>query len=140
MHPFIHSFNPAISPPWQTKTDYELFGLMAKKFGEYADTHLGKRKDVVATPLQHDTPDVMATPKGKVTDLPLVPGVTMPKLAVVERDYPNIFEQWRALGPLTEKLGLTTKGINYRAEPELKKLAAVNGTVPKRPVRRGGTP
>ncbi|MGB3415024.1 MAG: molybdopterin-dependent oxidoreductase, partial [Microbacteriaceae bacterium] len=31
MHPFIHSFNPAIPPPWQTKTDYELFGLMAQR-------------------------------------------------------------------------------------------------------------
>jgi nitrate reductase alpha subunit len=23
MHPFVHSFNPAISPPWQSKTDWE---------------------------------------------------------------------------------------------------------------------
>ena len=23
MHPFVNSFNPAISPPWQTRTDFE---------------------------------------------------------------------------------------------------------------------
>ncbi|MFC5338998.1 nitrate reductase subunit alpha [Leucobacter denitrificans] len=133
MHPFIHSFNPAIAPPWQTKTDYELFGLMAKRFSELSEKHLGVRKDIVATPLTHDTADVMATPKGRVEDMPLVPGVTMPKLTVVERDYPNLFEKWRTLGPLAEKLGLTTKGINYRVEPELKKLAELNGTVPSGP-------
>ena len=25
MHPFVHSFNPAISPPWQTRTDWDAF-------------------------------------------------------------------------------------------------------------------
>ena len=25
MHPFIHAFNPAIAPPWQTKTDWDMF-------------------------------------------------------------------------------------------------------------------
>lgn len=133
MHPFIHSFNPAIAPPWQTKTDFELFGLMAQRFSEYAGDHLGVRRDLVATPLQHDTPDVMATPHGRVTDAPLVPGVTMPKLAVVERDYPNLFDKWRSLGPLSEKLGLTTKGITYHAEPEIEKLKHLNGTVPSGP-------
>ena len=25
MHPFVHSFNPAIAPPWQTRTDFDIF-------------------------------------------------------------------------------------------------------------------
>ena len=25
MHPFVHAFSPAISPPWETKTDFEAF-------------------------------------------------------------------------------------------------------------------
>ena len=25
MHPFVHSFNPAIAPPWQTRTDWDAF-------------------------------------------------------------------------------------------------------------------
>ncbi|MFS2279751.1 nitrate reductase subunit alpha [Microbacterium sp. OR21] len=129
MHPFIHAFNPAIAPPWQTKTDFDTFRILAEKFSAMARTHLGVRRDVVATPLQHDTPDVMATPHGRVQDLPRVPGVTMPKLTVVERDYPNLAERWKALGPLTGKLGLTTKGITYRAEPEIERLAHLNGTV-----------
>ena len=29
MHPFVHSFNPAIAPPWQTRTDFDAFTLIA---------------------------------------------------------------------------------------------------------------
>ncbi len=64
MHPFIHAFTPAINPPWETRTDFDLFGALAEKFSEYAAVHLGVRKDLVALPLQHDTADVMATPHG----------------------------------------------------------------------------
>ena len=135
MHPFIHAFTPAIDPPWQTRTDFELFGTLAKRFSELARGHLGVRRDVVASPLQHDSPDEMATPHGTVRDgLPLVPGSTMAKLIVVERDYPNLYERWRTLGPLTAKLGMTTKGITYRPDEEIERLAHVNGTVQTGPL------
>ena len=64
MHPFVHSFNPAIAPPWQTRTDWDAWQTIAAKFSELAATHLGVRKDVVAVPLTHDTPDAMANPHG----------------------------------------------------------------------------
>ncbi len=134
MHPFIHAFTPAINPPWQTRTDFDLFGALAEKFSEYAREHLGVRRDVVASPLQHDTPDAMATPHGTVRDdLPLIPGQTMAKLIVVERDYGNLYEKWRALGPLTASLGMTTKAITYRPDKELARLARVNGTIASGP-------
>lgn len=130
MHPFIHAFTPAITPPWQTRTDFDLFGALAKRFSDLAATHLGVRRDLVASPLQHDTPDAMATPHGRVRDdLPLIPGETMAKLIVVERDYPNLYERWKALGPLTATLGMTTKAITYRPDVEIERLANVNGTV-----------
>jgi nitrate reductase alpha subunit len=134
MHPFIHAFTPAIDPPWQTRTDFDLFGALAEKFSEYAAVHLGVRKDVVASPLQHDTPDVMATPHGTVPeDAPLVPGVTMAKLIVVERDYPNLYERWKSLGPLTAKLGMTTKAITYHPDREIEQLKQKNGVVQSGP-------
>ena len=34
LHPFVHSFNEAVPPPWETKTDFEIFGRIAKKFSE----------------------------------------------------------------------------------------------------------
>jgi nitrate reductase alpha subunit len=135
MHPFLHSFNPAITPPWQTKTDYDLFGELAERFSALCEGHLGVRRDVVASPLQHDTADVMAYAHGAVPeDPPLTPGVTMTKLIVVERDYPALASRWRTLGPLTEKLGMTTKGITYHPDDELQTLAHLNGVFPSGPM------
>ncbi|NVK78735.1 nitrate reductase subunit alpha [Streptomyces morookaense] len=134
MHPFVHSFNPAIAPPWQTRTDWDAFHALARAFSRLAAGHLGTRQDLVAAPLTHDTPDALATPHGRVRDWKAgecdpVPGRTMPKLLVVERDYAAVAEKMAALGPLPDTRGLTTKGITYRVEAELEHLRRKNGTV-----------
>jgi nitrate reductase alpha subunit len=51
LHPFVHSFNPAVPPPWETRTDFDVFKAIARSFAELAETHLGVRTDVVAAPL-----------------------------------------------------------------------------------------
>ncbi|MFI0503812.1 nitrate reductase subunit alpha [Streptomyces albogriseolus] len=138
MHPFVHAFNPAIAPPWQTRTDWDAFHTIAKEFSRQAAGHLGVRKDVVAAALQHDTPDEMATPHGRVLDWRAgecepVPGRTMPKLVTVERDYAAVADKMGALGPLLDSLGATTKGVTFEVDRELEYLRHKNGTV------RGGT-
>ena len=134
MHPFIHAFTPAISPPWQTRTDFAAFQGIARAFSTLAAEHLGVRKDLVAAPLLHDTPDALATPHGIVADwlhggAPATPGVTMPKFIVVERDYGAIADKMAALGPLLDRLGTTTKAVTVDVNPEIARLAAINGTV-----------
>ncbi len=103
MHPFVHSFNPAIAPPWEARSDFDIFSALAETFSRLAEGRLGVRRDVVAVPLLHDTPDECAQPGGRALDWTAgecepVPGVTMPRLVVVERDYPRLVERWRALG------------------------------------------
>ncbi|HET6562962.1 MAG TPA: nitrate reductase subunit alpha [Marmoricola sp.] len=134
MHPFVHSFNPAIAPPWQARTDWDAWQTIATKFSELAVGYLGVRKDVVAVPLTHDTPDAMANPHGVVKDWKAgecepVPGVTMPKLAVVERDYTAIADKMNALGPLMDTLGATTKGVTFELGRQVEYLKRKNGTV-----------
>ncbi|MFD4403176.1 nitrate reductase subunit alpha [Nocardia sp. NPDC058499] len=134
MHPFVHSFNPAIAAPWQTRSDWDAFQAIAEKFSELAGPRLGVRQDVVAVPLLHDTPDELATPHGRVADWKYgetepVPGVTMPKLVVVERDYGAVGAKMRALGPLAEKLGATTKGVTFDLAPEVDYLRHKNGMI-----------
>ncbi|WP_084161835.1 nitrate reductase subunit alpha [Nocardia sp. BMG51109] len=134
MHPFVHSFSPAIAPPWQARTDWDAFQSIGKAFTRLATGHLGKRTDVVAAPLQHDTPDELATPHGVVRDWKAgecepVPGKTMPKLIAVERDYPAVAAKMAALGPLLDSLGATTKGVTFELAPEIRYLADKNGTV-----------
>jgi nitrate reductase alpha subunit len=134
MHPYIHAFSPAIDPPWETRSDYEAFGAIAKAFSAQARTHLGTRTDVVMGTLQHDTPGAMAFPSGTENDwrttgeVP-VPGKTMGPLAVVERDYTAIADKWSTLGPLVDKLGLTTKGVTTHPTEEVAELAAKFGVM-----------
>jgi nitrate reductase alpha subunit len=134
MHPFIHSFNPAIAPPWQTRTDWDAFMSISEAFSRLAARHLGVRSDVVAMPLLHDTPDAMANPHGRVADwkhgdCEPVPGVTMPKLVTVERDFPAVRARMAALGPLLDRLGATTKGVTYQVGNEVDYLRRKNGSV-----------
>ncbi|NIJ12426.1 nitrate reductase alpha subunit [Saccharomonospora amisosensis] len=134
MHPFVHSFNPAIAPPWQTRTDWAAFQTIATTFSKLAADHLGTREDVVATPLLHDTPDELATPHGSVRDWKAgecepVPGRTMPRITVVERDYTAVGAKMKALGPLLDSLGATTKGITYGLQQEVDYLRHACGTV-----------
>lgn len=137
MHPFIHSFNPAIAPPWQTKSDWDTWKVIAERFSELAVDHLGTRRDVVAKPLWHDTPEAMATEHGVVKDwktgeVDPVPGRTMPVIAVAERDYTAVFEKMTTIGPLLEKVGMLTKGVAYDVHREMDILRQRNG------VRHGG--
>src|SRR5262249_10631132 len=126
MHPFVHSFNPAIPPPWEARTDFDIFSMIAADFSRLAAQHLGTRTDVVAAPLTHATPDELAQPGGVVQDWQVkgdgeagggtpVPGVTMPRLITVERDYPAVAQKLAAVGPLVDKLGMTVKGITWKA-------------------------
>ena len=141
MHPFVHSFNPAISPPWQSKTDWEAWKAIAKKFSELAVDHLGTRRDVVAKPLWHDTPEAMATVHGVVKDwrkgeCEPVPGKTLPVLAVVERDFTAIYDKMTSVGPLLESVGMVTKGVPYDGRARGRHPPRRNGVGPRRRRRR----
>ena len=134
LHPFVHTFNQAVPPPWECKSDWDAFGRIAERFSELAERHLGVRRDVIAAPLTHDTSDEIAQPLGEVRDWRAgecepVPGKTMPKLIVVERDYPAVAQKWHALGPLAEELGTAVKGASWKPVEEVAELRAANGAV-----------
>jgi nitrate reductase / nitrite oxidoreductase, alpha subunit len=134
MHPFVHAFNPAIDPPFESRTDFDAFHAIARRFSELARTHLGVRRDVVAVPLQHDTPGETAQPGGRVLDwrageVAAVPGRTMPNFIAVERDYGAVADKMGVIGPLVDRLGMTTKAVTYRPDEEISYLAAKNGVM-----------
>jgi nitrate reductase / nitrite oxidoreductase, alpha subunit len=134
MHPFVHAFNAAIAPPWQTRTDYDAFQQMAVVFSGLAEKHLGVRRDVVAVPLQHDTPGETAQPGGVVRDWRAgecdpVPGRTMPNLVVVDRDFGAVAAKMASLGPNVETLGTVVKGVTLKQPESVEHLCRVNGQV-----------
>lgn len=130
MHPFIHSFNMAINPPWEARSDFDIYQQLARMVSEWAPTYLGTQTDVVAAPLSHDTPDAMTMAHGDVRTLPegWVPGVTMPKLVPIERDYTQILNKFNTVGPLVESPGIPAKGIMLVADKEMEKLRRAHGT------------
>lgn len=133
MHPYIHSFNEVVAPPWEARTDFDMFKDLSILVSQMGAKHLGVRRDVIAAPLGHDSPDELTMPGGTVPpreECGWVPGKTMPKLIEVERDYSRIAEKFVTLGPLVEKAGMGTKGVLFDAKPEVELLAQLNGTLP----------
>jgi nitrate reductase alpha subunit len=131
MHPFIHPLSAAVDPVWQARSDWEIYKGFAKAFSEVCVGHLGVEKEVVLSPLMHDTPAELAQPFGvkdwKKGECDLIPGKTAPSIAVVERDYPATYERFTSLGPLMEKLGNGGKGISWDTKTEVAQLAELNG-------------
>jgi nitrate reductase alpha subunit len=52
------------------------------------------------------------------------PGKTAPQMTVVERDYPNVYKRFTALGPLMNKVGNGGKGIAWNTQTEVSSWAS----------------
>jgi nitrate reductase / nitrite oxidoreductase, alpha subunit len=133
MHPFIHPLSAAVDPVWESKSDWEIYKGIAKKFSEVVVGHLGVEKDLVLTPTLHDTPSELAQPfepkQWKRGEVDVIPGKTAPQMAVIERDYPNVYKRFTSVGPLMEKIGNGGKGIAWNTVDEVEALRNLNGAV-----------
>lgn len=115
MHPYVHPFNAAITPPWETRSDWEIFKTIAKRFSEMASDALPEAEDLMINALQHDSPDEISQAYGKVDDWrerksDPVPGRNFPKVSIIKREYSSTYEKMVTLGPL-EKKRITAKGV-----------------------------
>ena len=117
MHPFIHPLSEAIQPLWQSKTDWEIYKGFAKKFSELAKDYIGVRKDVVLTPLMHDSPQELGQPfdpkDWKHGECDPIPGA--------------IYEKFTSVGPLLEKVNNNGKGMAWDTKHEVEFLRKLNG-------------
>lgn len=143
MHPFVHTFNPAVPPQWESQSDWEIFRELARVFSEMAKKQFeGPMKDVYATPLFHDSQDEIAQPYGQVSDWSKgkekpVPGKNMPKIHIVERDYASVYDKMIGLGPLVKEKPIVTKGVSFLAGDEYEKLKNICGTIDKEGAAKG---
>ncbi|UEM18510.1 nitrate reductase subunit alpha [Skermanella mucosa] len=133
MHPFIHPLSAAVDPAWEARSDWDIFKGIAAKFSEIVPGYLGVENDVVLLPLQHDSAQELGQPVDvkdwKRGECEPVPGKTMPGVAVVERDYPNLYKRFTAVGPLMESLGNGGKGMAWKTGDEIDFLKELNGVV-----------
>ena len=139
MHPFIHPLTSAVDPAWECRSDWEIFKGIAKAFSKVAPEVLGVERDVVLTPIQHDSPAEMAQ-GADIKDwwhgeCELIPGKTAPSISVVERDYPALYQRFTSLGPLMTTIGNGGKGMAWNTEHEVGLLGQLNGVVADGPTK-----
>ncbi len=120
MHSFIHPLSKAVPPCWESKSDWEIFKQIARKFSELAESHFPeKTPDLVTTPLAHDSPAEIAQTqirewiKGEVE---AIPGKTMPGMKLVYRDYKNLYRQYISYGPNVRENGIGAHGTKYEID------------------------
>jgi nitrate reductase alpha subunit len=123
----------AVPPSWESKSDWDIFKILAGKVSELAQTHLPEPvRDLVAMPLQHDTPAEMAQAhirdwaKGECEP---IPGVTMPNFVVTERDYVNLGKRFISYGPKVPKEGFAVHGIHMEVGDLYQQLVESRPTV-----------
>ncbi len=118
MHSFIHPLAAAVPPCWESKSDWDTFKEIAKEFTRQAQRHLpGKVRDLVASPLAHDTPAEIAQPRIRDWsrgECEAIPGKTMPNFKIVEREYTKVYERYVTLGPKARENGLGAHGTSYQ--------------------------
>lgn len=118
LHSYIHPLGQAVPPCWESRADWDIFRSLAEKISELAHDGVPFR-DVVATPLLHDTEDEIAQPEVRNwyrEECDPIPGKTMPHLTVVERDYANLYHRFCSLGPKLREKGVEDHGIEMEVE------------------------
>lgn len=132
LHSYIHPLQEAVKPLWESKSDWDIFKFLAKKFSELAKENLPQKViDVVATPLMHDSPNEITQPvvkDWKYEDIEIIPGKNFPNLAIVERDYHNVYNRYITLGELVSKVGVGAHGLVWKEDDvyeELKELKSI---------------
>ena len=117
LHSYVHPLNQVVPPCWESRSDWEIFKAVAGKISELAATHLPEPvKDLVCVPLAHDSPDELAQPEIRDWtrgECEAIPGKTMPRMVVVERDYVNLYNRFISLGPELRGKGLAAHGIQW---------------------------
>jgi nitrate reductase alpha subunit len=127
MHSFINPMQAAVRPSWESRSDWSIFGAIAKSVSDLAPQYFdGPVEDVVMLPLQHDTVDEISQPFEEdwwTGEVEAIPGKTMPKFKVVTRDFSKIAEKWSSLGPAIRANGVAAHGLRIPIEDFYDELA-----------------
>jgi len=132
MHSFIHPLTPAVPPCWESKSDWQIFREIARKFSELAEKHFPEPvPDIVTKPIAHDSPGEITQPQIKDwtnDEVEAIPGKTMPSMKLIYRDYKNVYNMFNSFGPVAREKGLGAHGTHYEIDDfydEMKKTHPV---------------
>ncbi len=126
LHTFVNPMQAAVPPSWESKPDWEIFKALAKKVSELAEGRIGAVEDVVMQPLGHDSVDELAQPTvgdWRAGETEPVPGKTMPKFKLIERDYTKLYDRMTSLGEGVRNNGVAAHGLKIPCEDFYDELA-----------------
>jgi nitrate reductase alpha subunit len=130
LHSFIHPLSAAVPPVWESKTDWNIFRDMAKATSEAAKKYLPEpQKDVIAAPLAHDSAGEVAQADVKdwfLGECEAIPGVTMHKIIVQDRDYTDLYDKFISLGDNIRTKGLGAHGNHFMCEDAFDEMIESN--------------
>ncbi len=119
MHSYIHPLSAAVEPVWEAKSDWRIFAEIAKMTSEFAKRYMpGPQKDIVCLPLLHDSKDEISQPEVKdwyKGECEPIPGKTMGKIVLVERDYTKLYDRYVTAGPNFAKKPIGAHGNSFSA-------------------------
>ncbi|BEU88096.1 nitrate reductase subunit alpha [Selenomonas sp. TAMA-11512] len=145
MHPFVHVFQAAVDPLWESRTDWNIFRTLAEAVSKLAkEIDFPVYRDIVPTPLGHDSEAELSQPEGRIRDWKKgecepIPGKTMPGLQIVDRDYTKVYDKWVALGPNVEK-GMKSHGFGWESKQDYELIRKRNGTIEDKSLISYGMP
>ncbi len=120
LHTYMLPLSQAVPPCWESKSDWEAFKSIAEKVSELARSRaMEPFREIVSTPLQHDSIDEIAQPEIKDWargECEPVPGKTMPHLRLVERDYASLYQRFVSYGPLARQNGIGAHGVRWNID------------------------
>jgi nitrate reductase alpha subunit len=133
MHSFIHPLSEAVPPAWESKSDWDIFKVISKKFSELAEKHFPDiSTDIVTGALPHDTPAEIAQTEMKdwiTGEVEAIPGKTMPGLKIVHRDYKNLYNQYISFGRGARDGGIGAHGTSYAIDDFYDKMLTTHPSV-----------
>jgi nitrate reductase alpha subunit len=133
LHSYIHPLSEAVPPNWESRSDWEIFKSFAEGLSRLAKVHLPEpMKDLVVSPLGHDSPAEIAQTEVKdwaKGECEPIPGVTMPNMKVVERDYVNLHKRFISLGPNARNNGIGAHGVHWGIEDMYDEMLETHPTV-----------
>jgi nitrate reductase alpha subunit len=130
LHSFIHPLGQAIAPVWESKTDWDIFKQISRVTSELAAKYFNElQKDVVLSPLSHDSADEISQPEIKdwyKGECEPVPGRSTHKITIVERDYTKLYDKYISLGDNIRKKGLGAHGNHFMCEDAFDEMLESN--------------
>ena len=130
MHPFIHPLSAAVDPAWQSRSDWEIYKGLRQEVQRGLRRPPGRREGAGADALMHDSPGELAQPfdvqDWKKGECDLIPARPRRRSPVVERDYPNVYKRFTALGPLMEQGRQRRQGHRLEHADEVRQLGELS--------------